>query len=272
MLKSVESSTRQRVNLDGTWRFATSTMVGEDPWDSALPGKLEVAVPASYNDQFVGREIRDHVGWVWYQREVKVPATWGDERAVLRFDSATHEAKVYVNDTYVGGHVGSYTPFEIDVTELVKPGESFRLTVGVNNELTNTTIPPGKITVLEDGRRKQMYFHDFYNYAGLARSVYLLGVPNDRVEDVTVTTDYKDDTGTVNYSVTTTAGGQVRVQLLDEAGKLVATAEGAEGTLTVPDFQLWQPGAAYLYNLVIEVVEDGSVVDSYPMSIGIRKV
>lgn len=201
MLKSVETKTRQRVNLDGTWRFATSDMVGEDAWASGLPGKLEAAVPASYNDQFTDADIHDHVGWVWYQREVEVPDTWTNKSAILRFDSATHEARVYVNGTLVGGHVGGYTPFEIDVTKLVTPGETFRLTVGVNNELTNTTIPPGKITVEADGRLKQTYFHDFYNFAGLARSVYLLGVPQNRVEDVTVTTDYKDITGTVNYKV-----------------------------------------------------------------------
>ena len=53
-------------------------------------------VPASYNDIFPDREVRDHVGDVWYQRDVRVPAGLGRERIVLRFDAATHRATVWV--------------------------------------------------------------------------------------------------------------------------------------------------------------------------------
>ena len=39
-----------------------------------------------------------------------------------------------------------------------------------------------------DGRRRQTYFHDFYNYAGLARSVWLYSTPRRTSTDVTVVT------------------------------------------------------------------------------------
>ena len=73
--------------------------------------------------------------------------------------------------------------------DLAPAGEAVRITIGVNNELTNETIPPGTISTSPAGRRKQAYRHDFYNYAGLARSVILYSVPPIRVTDVTVTTD-----------------------------------------------------------------------------------
>ena len=121
--------------------------------------------------------MRDHVGWVYYQREVRVPRGWHDERILLRFDAATHAARVYVDDRLVGEHVGGYTPFDVDLTDLVAAGGRFRLTVAVSGDLTNETVPPGKIEVGMDGRRRQTYFHDFYNYAGLARSVWLYSTP-----------------------------------------------------------------------------------------------
>ena len=80
--------------------------------------------------------MHDHVGDVWYQRSVFVPRGWAGQRIVLRFDAATHRAAVWVDDTYVAEHEGGYTPFEADVSALVQPGEEFRLTVVVNNELT----------------------------------------------------------------------------------------------------------------------------------------
>lgn len=76
MLKPRSTATRELVNLDGLWRFATATAVGERPWAGPLDTPLEAAVPASYNDLFTDSAIRDHVGWVWYQRLVRVPRGW----------------------------------------------------------------------------------------------------------------------------------------------------------------------------------------------------
>ncbi|MET1042492.1 MAG: beta-glucuronidase, partial [Microbacteriaceae bacterium] len=249
----------------------------QERWKAPLADPLEIAVPSSYNDLFTDSSIRDHVGWVWYQRTVRVPRGWADERVFVRVDAATHEGKVFVNDTLVAEHVGGYTPFEADVTDLVEAGAEFRLTIAVNNELTNTTIPPGTITVTEDGRRQQKYLHDFYNYAGLARSVWLYSAPAMRVDDLTVTTDVEGSTGVVSYDIRTTdtgtdASAEVRVRVLDAAGAQVAGASGASGSVRINDVTLWQPGAAYLYDLVAEVVSDGTVIDSYLLPIGVRTV
>ena len=272
MLKPTPTPTRELVNLDGVWRFGIDTRLGEQPWTAPLTSPLEAAVPASYNDLFTDAEIRDHVGWVYYQREVRVPRGWGGERILLRFDAATHAARVYVDDELFGEHVGGYTPFDVDVTERVEAGGAFRLTVAVSGELTNETIPPGKIEVGMTGKRTQTYFHDFYNYAGLARSVWLYSVPATRIDDVTVVTAFEDTTGQVDYRVELVGDADVRVRLTDAAGAVVAEGTGAAGTLSVADVVLWQPGAAYLYQLTVEAVHGEEVLDSYPVAVGVRTV
>ena len=112
------------------------------------------------------------------------------------------------------------------------PGQAFRLTVAVNNELTQATIPPGSITVTEDGRRQQSYLHDFYNYAGLHRSLWLFSTPAVTVDDITVVTGFDGTTGSVDY--TDRHGGRrrqrtVTVSLKDADGVEVARADGANG-------------------------------------------
>ena len=278
MLKPQASPTRELVNLDGVWRFGIDSRLPETPWTGRLDTPLEAAVPASYNDLFTDPEIRGHVGWVYYQREVRVPRGWTDDRILLRFDAATHAARVYVDETLAGEHVGGYTPFDVDITDRVEPGGSFRLTVAVSGDLSNETIPPGRIEVGVDGRRTQTYFHDFFNYAGLARSVWLHSIPSLSISDVTVVTGLEGTTGTVDYRVETAGDGEVRVRLTDAEGEVVAEASGASGTLSVADVVLWQPGAAYLYNLEIELVESvegaegAGVLDSYTLPVGIRTV
>jgi beta-glucuronidase len=272
MLKPRSTATRELVNLDGLWRFAAGGAADEQPWTAVLDTRLEAAVPASYNDLFTESAIRDHVGRVWYQRTVRVPRGWTDERVVLRLDAATHHGEVYVDDVLVAEHHGGYTPFEADITEHVRAGEEFRLTVGVSNELTNVTIPPGTITVTQDGRRRQTYLHDFYNYAGLARSVWLYSRPAVHIEDITVVTGAEGTTGTVEYDVVTNAPATVRVRVLDATGREVAASEGASGCLRIDEVTLWRPGAAHLYDLVAEAVQDHEVTDTYTQAFGVRTV
>ncbi|MET8211233.1 glycoside hydrolase family 2 TIM barrel-domain containing protein, partial [Streptomyces sp. NPDC005373] len=273
MLKPSSTATRELVNLDGLWKFVTAAGAGDQPWTGPLDTPLEAPVPASYNDLFTDSAIRDHVGWVWYQRTVRVPRGWADERVILRVDAATHEGQVYVDDVLVAEHVGGYTPFEGDITEYVGAGREFRLTIGVNNELTHTTVPPGRITVDQTGRRKQTYLHDFYNYAGLARSVWLYSVPDIYVEDVTVVTGLDGTSGTVEYEVETSGHAQVRIRVLDATGAEVAAAEGASGSVRIDDVTPWRPGAAYLYDLVAEIVDSaGTVLDTYAQPFGVRTV
>lgn len=65
-----------------------------------------IAVPGSFNDQFADAAIRNHVGDVWYQTEVRVPRGWNGQRIVLRFDAVTHGATVWVDETQVMVHQG----------------------------------------------------------------------------------------------------------------------------------------------------------------------
>jgi beta-glucuronidase len=219
---------------------------------------------------------RDHVGDVWYQRIVRVPRGWDGQRIVLRFDAATHRATAWVGDTRVVEHEGGYTPFEADVTELVRAGEETRVTVVVNNELSWTSIPPGVVQELDDGRRAQQYFHDFFNYAGLHRSVWLHTTPRVHVSDVTVTTsEIAGTTGVVAYRAVVEGGEEreLRVTVRDAGGAEVARAHGTDGTLRIDDATLWRPGAGYLYTLEVEVLgPTGELVDVFPQPFGVRTV
>jgi beta-glucuronidase len=272
MLRPQDGPTRERKSLDGLWQFAL------DPagrgraagwWRRPLEHATEIPVPASYNDLFADAVARDHVGDAWYQTVVRVPRGWAGQRVVVRLDAATHRSVVWVDDVEVVRHEGGYTPFEADVTPHVRPGEEFRLTVVVDNRLTWQSIPPG---VVEDGR--QTYFHDFFNYAGLHRSVWLYCTPSGYVEDLSVVPGLEGTTGTLDYRIRTagTADARVRAILLDAAGSEVASAEGPEGRLTVEDVRPWRPGEGYLYDLRVELADGSEVVDSYTLPVGIRTV
>jgi beta-glucuronidase len=270
MLRPQDGPTRERKSLNGMWRFRLDpNEVGRrQEWFRApLAQARDMPVPASYNDVLADATVRDHVGDAWYQTTVRVPRGWAGERVVLRFDSATHRAVVWVDDVEVVRHEGGYTPFEADVTAHVRPGAESRVTVVVDNRLTWHSLPPG---IVEDGR--QTYFHDFFNYAGLHRSVWLYCTPAAHVSDVTVVTGLDGGTGTVDHRVETVGDGDVRVVLTDAAGREVARGVGATGRLVVADVHPWRPGEGYLYDLRVELTRGAEVVDSYTLPVGVRTV
>ncbi|MCR6703651.1 MAG: beta-glucuronidase [Cellulomonas sp.] len=277
MLRPQDTPTRERRSLAGLWSFRLDpALVGADEqwFGGPLEHAREMPVPASYNDILVGTEGRDHVGNAWYQTTTRVPRGWAGQRVVLRFDSATHAATVWVDGTEVVRHVGGYTPFEADITELVTPGDEVRVTVAVNNELTFQTIPPGVVHETPNGRRQQ-YFHDFFNYAGLARSVWLCAIPQTRVEDITVTTDVRGSDGVVAYAVEIAGDDEhtVEVVLHDADGVEVGRSQGAAGEIVVPDAHLWAPGDGYLHVAQVEVRSTaGELLDQYAQTVGIRTV
>jgi beta-glucuronidase len=277
MLRPRETATREHKSLDGLWRFALDADGRgrqEGWWKQPLADAREIPVPASFNDVFASAEVHDHVGDVWYQTLARVPAGWRGARIVLRFDAATHSAVVWVAEEQVMEHEGGYTPFEADVTDLVEPGAEVRVTAVVSNVLTWHTIPPGTVVEMAEGRRRQQLFHDFFNYAGLHRSVWLYRTPRSYVADVSVVTGLDGSTGTVRYEIVT--GGDevaVAVALRDAEGSEVARATGATGEMAVDQVRPWRPGEGYLYELTVELRTDrGALADTYSLPVGIRTV
>jgi beta-glucuronidase len=276
MLRPQDSATRERKSVNGLWQFAL------DPaghgrsarWFAGrLAGAREMPVPASFNDVAADTAVRDHFGDVWYQTTVRVPRGWDGRRIVVHFESATHRATVWVNDTEIVSHEGGYTPFEGDITEHVTVGEQARITVVVNNTLSFQSIPPGVIEDTPAGKR-QRYWHDFFNYAGIHRTVWLYATDPAHLTDITVVTGLDGGTGIIEYTAEAQDADStdVRVVLRDAAGRQVAAGRGARGRLTVENVHRWSPGDGYLYDLEVQLIDGDDTVDSYHQSVGVRTV
>jgi beta-glucuronidase len=276
MLRPRDTSTRERKNLNGLWQFALD-QAGEGrsgQWFAGpLPGAREMAVPASFNDIATDATVRDYFGDIWYQTSVWIPRGWQGRRVVLHFESATHRATVWVNNNEVVSHEGGYTPFEADITEHVTGGEQVRITAVLNNTLSFHSIPPGVIEDTPAGKR-QIYWHDFFNYAGIHRTVWLYSTDPAHVTDLTIVTDLDGDIGVVDYTIDAEGADDVetRVILRNADGQEAAANTGASGTLQVPDVHEWAPGDGYLYDIEVQLVQGDTVIDSYTQSVGIRTV
>lgn len=278
MLYPIITETRNVIDLNGIWNFKLDNGNGfdEEWYRSKLTETIRMPVPASYNDVGVIHEIQSHIGWVWYEKEINIPNKLKTERIILRFGSATHFAKVYVNGEFVGKHKGGFLPFEFEVNDYIKKNK-IRITVALDNILDETTLPVGiykeeEVNGLGTVVRNEPNF-DFFNYAGLQRPIKLYTTPSTFINDVTIVTNFKDSTGLVDYKVDTIGEEvSVHVTVLDEEGDTVVEGEGENGSIQIENVTLWKPLNAYLYTLNVTLIKDGQIVDRYEEIFGVRTV
>lgn len=279
MLYPKLSASRALLDLSGIWDFKLGGEAFDEAWAKApLKEAMTIAVPASYNDQKEGVDFRDHYGWAVYQTMAAVPQMLTNQRVVLRFGAVTQTAKMYVNGALVCEHAGGYLPFEAEVTDFLQPHGN-RITVAVDNRVDYGTLPVGS----EAGGnmlggllpeipgvtpKKQNYPNfDFFNYAGINRPVKLYTTPKDYIADITLIPSLEGKDAYVSYTIKTVGEGEVKLTVRDEAGEVVAQANGNTGGFSIVGARLWQPLDAYLYTAEVTFGED-----CYCETFGVRTV
>lgn len=269
------TKTRRIEDLAGTWDFCFDPEgTGEEKgWArSGLPDPRPMPVPASFNDIFTDKASREYVGDFWYARRFFVPGEWEGTNLDMRFDAATHRADVFVNGIKVAHHEGGFTPFVAPLADVVDWNGWNYVAVRMNNELSEHTLPVGGTATMRDGTKICAPYFDFFNYAGLNRTVRLLSTPAERIEGLDVTTALDGTTAQVSYVAASNGTHDIRLAVLDEQGKEVARSEGRQGTLAIPDAHIWNLGAPYLYTFLVQIVDGDTLIDEWYDEIGLRTV
>ncbi|GAB4513699.1 MAG: beta-glucuronidase [Anaerolineae bacterium] len=272
---------RQHIDLSGIWdfRFDPEDEGVTAGWTSGLPEARPIAVPASWNDQF--EDMRDYLGPAWYQTRFDLPWGWEDRRVMLRFNSVNYLAEVWLNGQRVGSHEGGHLPFEFDVSPYVRP-EGNVLVVRVEGLLAPDRVPPGDIPADPLDSFGRMNYpptsFDFFPFCGIHRPVLLYAVAKEAIQDITVVTEIVDHTGLVRVKVDRMGGEAATVRWTlrgddtEVSAELPILEQSAEAVLSVPNARLWEPGSPYLYELTVELVRGGQVLDRYRLPVGIRTI
>jgi beta-galactosidase len=261
----------------GDFKFATEKF-DDSKWRSLnLPHDWAVELPfvrdeslQSHGYKPLGRSYPEtSVGW--YRRSFDIPESDRGRRLVLEFDGAFRDALVFVNGYFLGRNNNGYAPFRFDFSDFANYG--------------------GKNYVVV---RMDASFGDgwFYEGAGIYRHVWL--TKTDALHlgrwDSYVRTDVKGNATTLNLGTvvqnegTTPETCRVRWQILDAAGKTVATADAAPQQIApdssatffasakLPNPALWEPETPNLYSALVTVESEGKVRDAERVSFGVRTV
>ncbi len=178
-------------------------------------------------------------------------------------------AVVVVNGKRVGENKGGYTPFSLDITDVLSDAGEQVVTVAVWDPSNVGDQTVGKQS-LPEVRRGFRYRPN----SGIWQTVWLEPVSQTHIERLKLIPDI-DRRAIVVRSITSDSGkGKLRVRVLDGAEE-IATGEGRSDepvAVTIPSPKLWSPDAPFLYGLEAELLRDGSSVDLVGSYFGMRKI
>ena len=271
------------MTLNGTWKFFWVQDADSRPTDFWKVGYndkgwSDMSVPGVWELNGYGDPIYVNTGYAWrnqfksnppqvptqnnhvgsYRREITVPANWGGKEIIAHFGSVTSNIYLWVNGRYVGYSEDSKLEAEFNLTPYLKPGQKNLIAFQVFRWCDGT--------YLED--------QDFFRYSGVGRDCYLYARNKKRIEDIRVTPDLDANyqNGSLRVALSLKGSGNVNLELLDAAGKTVAT-ETAHGSGTVvmniENPHKWTAETPYLYTLRATLQGSNEVI---PVKVGFRKI
>ncbi len=273
---------RDGISLNGRWQYIVDPYENgfynyrQDPFDASDPitggymldakqkDKTELLeydfdlspslnVPGDWNSQ--DEKLYYYEGSVWYRRKFTYKSKQEGSRQFVYFGGANYKAHVYLNGKKLGQHVGGFTPFSFEATNILNEGEN-SLVVMVNNNRHKDAVPTVNT--------------DWWNFGGLTRDVMLVEVPQTFITDYTVAlTDER-----IRFSAQLEGGDKsqevtLRIPELgvDVSGK--ADRRGAvDFEISIPSgLERWSPENPKLYD--VSVVSE---TDSTSERIGFRTI
>lgn len=202
-------------------------------------------------------------GTCTYEKMFPMPEFDPETQAVyLEFQGVNASADVELNGKAVMHHDGGYSTFRAEVTGLLQAEN--HMTVRVDNSV-NDRVYPQKA--------------DFTFYGGIYRDVTLLVVSKHHFDldyfggpGLRITPAVEGSTGKIRVESWINAENPtVEVTLTDAGGSTVASGQGTDVTLEIPNVHLWDGVKdPYLYTATLRLVENGAAVDEISSRFGVR--
>lgn len=203
---------RKRLSLDGTWLFQYDADGSLTP--ETIRPQREVLAPMPWQAQCP--DLRYKNGIAWYARPFSLDENHAaSAAAILHFGAVDYEARVWLNDVYVGRHEGGYLPFQFDVAHLLRPGENELIVRVLDVDDEHDPYPFGEIL-----HGKQSWYGPL---SGIWQSVWLELRAQAHIRRLRLTPNCQDGTVAVMAPVTSaaTAGYRLLLQAHDPDGQLV---------------------------------------------------
>jgi len=202
-------------------------------------------VPGDWNTQ--KENLFYYEGTLWYKKSFDVPNYDASKRYYLHFGAVNYFSDVYLNGKKLGAHKGGFTPFNFEMSKLLKAKDNFVI-VRVDNKRSAQEVP----TVSTD----------WWNYGGITRDVTIYELNETFIENYSVQLDKNNDkllNGFVQLNGKSNANAKVTLTIKELKIKktFVTDANGYVAfEIPVGKFDKWSDTNPKLYQVSIATDQD----------------
>lgn len=248
-------------SLNGLWNYAIVPTGNQNDSLPAMQGKILVPFPVESALSGVGKRVgKDND--LWYERSFEVPSLWTGKRILLHFGAVDWKADLFVNGKKVGSHQGGYAPFYFDITDFLTDSASQQIALRVWDPTDDGPQPIGK----QINKPKGIWYTPV---SGIWQSVWIEPVSAAHIVSVLPNPDIDQKKVSITVGVEgANEGSQIHV-----SGQKVPVRNGvATVLLNVPDSKLWTPDQPNLYEIQIDLFQNGQCVDQVGSYYAMRKI
>ncbi len=262
------------INLNGQWTFSFD--FGKSGTERGFKDSRgfdgKITVPFCPESELSGIGHKDFIEMMWYQREIQIPKSWADRRTILHFGAVDYIAEVFIDGKYVGRHFGGSSSFEFDISDFIEAGKKHSLVVHVTDDTRHGKQPGGKQSI----GYKSAGCH-YTRVTGIWQTVWLESVSEFALKSCRILPDFdgnkflftplfKGLKRNLSLRITVKDGGKVAAK--DE----LPAQDGIPVQMVIDDVKAWSPESPFLYDIILEVIDGGKVVDTVKSYVGMRKV
>ncbi|NWF90835.1 MAG: beta galactosidase jelly roll domain-containing protein, partial [Ignavibacteriaceae bacterium] len=207
-----------------------------------------INVPGDWNTQ--KEKLFYYEGTIWYKKSFDYKKQKDDNRVFIYFDAVNYQADVYLNGKKLGTHIGGFTPFNFEITEVLKTKENF-LVVKVDNKRKREGVPTLNT--------------DWWNYGGITRDVRIIETPQIFIQDyfIQLNSEHKNILkGYVKLNGESVESREIKIILpeLNVEKNVVTNNKGiAEVEIIVNQIKYWSDTNPRLYKIVLKSGQDETV-------------
>jgi hypothetical protein len=245
--------------VPGIWDDHLNRITGE-PW--YFYAQHAVSTPMHHPLPTRDATLPYLIGVGWYRRTIDVPANWQGCQVTLECEGARLEAWAWLNGHVIGYHEGHSTPFTLECTKALQPGQPNDLLIAVANTRTDRS---GCDLRGYHGRCGGMSGSVALRVTGEARIASCFLYPDGDALHWEICTHGRQDAMTLAWSVTDPDTGEClgRRALPVHGGKTTWTT----GTLGMRPWSPWEPKQ---YRVEVTLLRDGVVHDRRMQPFGLR--
>lgn len=128
--------------INEAWKFSTVDSIESYKASFSDKNWSTISIPHTWNSEdAVDETLGFYRGACWYRRNVFIGNEANGKNVLINFDGANQVVDLYVNEKWIGKHIGGYTAFTFDITKHIQVGQSNLIAIKVDNSY-NENIPP----------------------------------------------------------------------------------------------------------------------------------